>query len=247
MPSMMAPTVVLARRRGRARAGQRGLQPDPLGDPADDRRRGRPRAAARGDAVEAPRLHFEAGVVYAEPGIDLDGARRRRAHARARSARSTSSSAGSRRSSATRSTGAADRRRRSAPRRRRRRRVSGVALALTLGAAVLHAAWNLLLARAPRHRGRPPPSAAARRSVVAFAPVAVLAGTVERGGVRRTSPPAAALELAYFAAARGRLPARRAQRRLPGGPRRGAAARRCWPAWPASAARSARCRSPASC
>ena len=31
-----------------------------------------------GDAVQAPRVHFEDGVVYAEPGIDTDGARGRR-------------------------------------------------------------------------------------------------------------------------------------------------------------------------
>ena len=33
-------------------------------------------------AVDAPRLHFEDGLVYAEPGIDGGGARGRRAHAR---------------------------------------------------------------------------------------------------------------------------------------------------------------------
>ena len=38
-----------ARRRARAGARQRGLEPHPLGDPADDRRRRRPRACARDD------------------------------------------------------------------------------------------------------------------------------------------------------------------------------------------------------
>ena len=38
MPSMMAPSVVIARGRGRAGAGQRRLQPHPLGAAADDRR-----------------------------------------------------------------------------------------------------------------------------------------------------------------------------------------------------------------
>ena len=75
MPSMMAPVDRAARRRGRAGARQRRLQPHPLGAAADDRGvvdRGLGAAAA----VDAPRMHFEDGVVYAEPGIDLDGARR---------------------------------------------------------------------------------------------------------------------------------------------------------------------------
>ena len=53
MPSMMAPTVVLGDGRGRARPRQRGLQPHPLGDPADDRRRGRSRHERPGRGARA--------------------------------------------------------------------------------------------------------------------------------------------------------------------------------------------------
>ena len=75
MPSMMAPDRRAGdRRRGRARARQRRLQPHPLGHPADHRGRGRPRRAGH-DAVLAPRVHFEDGVVYAEPGIDAEALR----------------------------------------------------------------------------------------------------------------------------------------------------------------------------
>ena len=57
MPSMMAPVGRDARRRGRAGAGQRRLQPHPLGAPADDRRRRRPRAGrARGGRRSAGAL-----------------------------------------------------------------------------------------------------------------------------------------------------------------------------------------------
>ena len=70
LPSMMAPTVVLARRGARARARLGGVQPDPLGAAAGDRRRDRPRAATPRRRSSAPRLHFEDGIVYAEPGID---------------------------------------------------------------------------------------------------------------------------------------------------------------------------------
>ena len=56
--------------RARARARQRGLEPDPLGDPADDHARRSTTGCEAGEAVRAPRVHFEDGVVYAEPGID---------------------------------------------------------------------------------------------------------------------------------------------------------------------------------
>ena len=68
LPSMMAPTVVLSGGEAGARARLRGLQPDPLRAAAGDRQRARPRAWTRAAAVEAPRLHFEDGIVYAEPG-----------------------------------------------------------------------------------------------------------------------------------------------------------------------------------
>ena len=61
-----------ARRRGDARARLRRLQPHPLGDPAGDPRRDRPRARPP-PAVEAPRVHWEEGVVYAEPGAEAEG------------------------------------------------------------------------------------------------------------------------------------------------------------------------------
>ena len=72
--SMMAPTVVL--RDGEIDRGprQRRLQPDPLGDPADGRAAARARGMGPAAAVEAPRLHFEQGIVQAEPGVDEDGA-----------------------------------------------------------------------------------------------------------------------------------------------------------------------------
>jgi gamma-glutamyltranspeptidase/glutathione hydrolase len=72
LPSMMAPTVVL-----------RGGAPElVLGSAGSNRIRSAilqtiVRVLDEGmhaqDAVEAPRLHFEDGSVYAEPGIDLDG------------------------------------------------------------------------------------------------------------------------------------------------------------------------------
>ena len=65
---MMAPTVVLRDGGGRAGARQRRLEPHPLGDPADDRRRRRPRACAPTRRCARRALHFEDGVVYAEPG-----------------------------------------------------------------------------------------------------------------------------------------------------------------------------------
>ena len=51
-------------------------------------------------AVDAPRLHFEDGLVYAEPGIEA-APLRRRAHGWPGSASATCSSAAARRSSAT--------------------------------------------------------------------------------------------------------------------------------------------------
>ena len=58
-----------ARRPPRARARQRGVQPDPVRHPAD-----RDQVVDRGmdvaDAVRSPRAHFEDGIVYVEPGLD---------------------------------------------------------------------------------------------------------------------------------------------------------------------------------
>ena len=72
LPSMMAPTVVL-----------RGGAPElVLGSAGSNRIRSAilqtivrvlDEGSTPRDAVEAPRLHFEDGWVYAEPGIDLDG------------------------------------------------------------------------------------------------------------------------------------------------------------------------------
>ena len=70
VPSMMAPTVVLRDGEVVARPRQRRLQPDPLGDPADDRRAPRAAASTPAAAIAAPRVHFEAGTVQAEPGVD---------------------------------------------------------------------------------------------------------------------------------------------------------------------------------
>ncbi len=72
MPSMMAPSVVL-------REGEVELV---LGSAGSNRIRSAllqtivgvvDRGLGAEQAVQAPRLHFEDGVVYAEPGIDLDG------------------------------------------------------------------------------------------------------------------------------------------------------------------------------
>jgi gamma-glutamyltranspeptidase / glutathione hydrolase len=74
MPSMMSPTVIL--RDGELEAG--------LGSGGSNRIRSAILQAVIGlvdrrlavqEAVEAPRVHFEAGIVHAEPGID-DGALR---------------------------------------------------------------------------------------------------------------------------------------------------------------------------
>jgi gamma-glutamyltranspeptidase/glutathione hydrolase len=72
MPSMMAPTVVM-------REGEVELV---LGSAGSNRIRSAllqtivgvvDRGMSVGEAVQAPRVHFEDGVVFAEPGIDLDG------------------------------------------------------------------------------------------------------------------------------------------------------------------------------
>ncbi len=57
-----------ARRRARAGARQRRLEPDPLGDPADDHPRDRRRVAGGRGGARRHGVHFEDGVVYAEPG-----------------------------------------------------------------------------------------------------------------------------------------------------------------------------------
>jgi drug/metabolite transporter (DMT)-like permease len=73
--------------------------------------------------------------------------------------------------------------------------VSAVALALALGAAGLHALWNLLLARADDPRAAT--AAALAVAVAAFAPVAVLAGTVHARAWPYVGV-SAALEAGYF-------------------------------------------------
>jgi uncharacterized membrane protein len=73
--------------------------------------------------------------------------------------------------------------------------MSTAALALALGAAVLHASWNLLLARADDPRAAA--AAALAVALVAFAPVAALAGSI----TTRAWPyigASAALEAAYY-------------------------------------------------
>jgi gamma-glutamyltranspeptidase/glutathione hydrolase len=73
MPSMMAPTLVLQA------DGSPGLV---LGSAGSNRIRSTilqvisnivDRGMSAREAVEAPRLHIEGGVVYAEPGVPLDG------------------------------------------------------------------------------------------------------------------------------------------------------------------------------
>ena len=58
------------RGRARGRPGQRRLEPDPLGRAADGAAPGRRRRRRSATAVRAPRVHFEAGAVQAEPGVD---------------------------------------------------------------------------------------------------------------------------------------------------------------------------------
>ncbi|HWI75317.1 MAG TPA: EamA family transporter [Baekduia sp.] len=69
------------------------------------------------------------------------------------------------------------------------------ALALALGAAVLHATWNLILARADDPRAAT--AAALAVALVAFAPAAALAGSVTPQAWRYIVP-SAALEAAYY-------------------------------------------------
>ena len=87
MPSMMAPSVVM-------RDGEVELV---LGSAGSNRIRSAllqtivgvvDRGLSAREAVDAPRVHFEDGIVYAEPGIDLRCAARARAR-RARGPRST--------------------------------------------------------------------------------------------------------------------------------------------------------------
>ncbi len=73
--------------------------------------------------------------------------------------------------------------------------MSGSALALALGAAVLHAAWNVLLARADDVRAAT--TVALGLSVVLFAPVAAVTWDVEAAAVPWIAA-SAALELLYF-------------------------------------------------
>ena len=118
-----------ARRRDRARARQRRLQPDPLGGLCR-------RSCARSSRGWAPARRCgrractsRQGIVQAEPGIDEEALARIEARGIPvlRRPRSTSSSAASRRSPATRQR-RAQRRRRPAPRRRRVAMLPGSAL-----------------------------------------------------------------------------------------------------------------------
>ena len=102
MPSMMSPTVVL---------GDGGDVELVLGSAGSNRIRSAILQVIVGavdhglpasDAVLAPRVHFEDGVVYAEPGRWRDALRAAGPRHRRRSARATCSSAACRRSSATR-------------------------------------------------------------------------------------------------------------------------------------------------
>jgi drug/metabolite transporter (DMT)-like permease len=73
--------------------------------------------------------------------------------------------------------------------------MSATALALTLGAAALHAGWNVLLARSPDVRART--TVVLVLAVVLFAPVAALTWRVEAAAVPWIVA-SAALELTYF-------------------------------------------------
>ena len=118
--------------------------------------------AARGGA--APRVHFEGGVVYAEPGIDARRARARRARRSCASARLNLFFGGVQAVRAPRRR--ADRRRRPAPRRRggaareaRHARVSGAAPRAALGCWRRRGAGRLWR----RQARRPVPRAAQRK------------------------------------------------------------------------------------
>ena len=138
---MMAPTVVLGRRRRRARARQRGLQPHPLGDPADDRRRRRPRAVACATRSTRRACTSRTASCSPSPGSTSTALRAGRVDRAAvpRAERVLRRRAGGR---ARRGDRRAHRRRRPAARRRRRRgmRRRALALALTLGLRRLRAA-----------------------------------------------------------------------------------------------------------
>ena len=83
VPSMMAPTVVLRGRRARGGARLGGLEPDPLGDPADDPRGGRrrplgpggggPPAPARGGRRGGGRAGYRSGCAGSLGGARLQG------------------------------------------------------------------------------------------------------------------------------------------------------------------------------
>jgi drug/metabolite transporter (DMT)-like permease len=73
--------------------------------------------------------------------------------------------------------------------------VSGAAFALALGAAVLHATWNALLARA--HDVRAATTVALAVAVVLFAPLAAATWDVEREAIPWIAA-SATLELGYF-------------------------------------------------
>ena len=90
------------RRRAGAGAGLGGLEPHPLGVAAGDRQRDRRRHGRGRGGERRPRLHFEDGLVYAEPGHRRRPRSRPRATRSPGSATATCSSAAARRSSATR-------------------------------------------------------------------------------------------------------------------------------------------------
>ena len=100
LPSMMAPTVVLAGGRPElvlGSAGSNRIRSALLQVIVNVLDHGMDAQAA----VEAPRLHWEDGSVFSEPGIDDGGAGGGGLRDRARSASATSSSAAARPSSAT--------------------------------------------------------------------------------------------------------------------------------------------------
>ena len=105
---------------------------------------------------------------------------------------------------------------------RARADLSSAAVLLALGAAVMHAAWTLLLARAPDTDAAT--AAALAIAVVVFAPFAVLGWDVEAAALPYIAL-SAAFELGFFATLALALRSRRGRRRLPALARR---RRRCW-------------------
>ena len=100
LPSMMAPTVVLSGGRPElvlGSAGSNRIRSALLQVIVNVIDRGMDAQAA----VDAPRLHWEDGIVYAEPGIDAAALEARGLRASPRSASATCSSAAARPSSAT--------------------------------------------------------------------------------------------------------------------------------------------------